>query len=154
MQSVGQNLRAFYYLDGGSVLDSGISRLPILSACTSMTSVTLTTSALSLHADPDRLRQTLVFLASLPAAICRMRLELKYYESWTGKSTLAPTMQEVNWAAISRALEAYANLAALEIGVQCFYCAPNCTSLADDVSVQAAVLERFPARLRAVAIFI
>ncbi|EKM53904.1 uncharacterized protein PHACADRAFT_196346 [Phanerochaete carnosa HHB-10118-sp] len=154
-QAVGRNLRAFHLMYYSAMCaDFGPARLPILSSCAHMTSVTLTTDAFTHHSHPIRPSRALAFLTSLPAAVCHVRLELKYYEPWIRGATLVQKIQEVDWAAIGRALGAYANLASLEIGVKRTYHMPNHESFADDLSAQAAVLERLPARLGAVVVFI
>ncbi|EKM53874.1 uncharacterized protein PHACADRAFT_209722 [Phanerochaete carnosa HHB-10118-sp] len=90
-----------------------------------MTSVTFTMDASVHHSHPIRLSQALAFLKLLPAAVCHVRLELKYYQPWIRGAMLVQKIQKVDWAAIGQALEVYANLASLETGVKRTYHTPN-----------------------------
>ena len=93
------------------------------------------------------------FLKSLPACVSHVRLV--YRDSWADDASLAGKIQNVDWDALGRVLEAHEALVSLELGVWTRNLpVPNFESLVENPSAQTAVLGRLPARLRPITVFV
>lgn len=157
MLTTGRHVRNFSYVMAKVPNRSSIAaRMPTLTLCTTLTSVTLFTNALCWQTAANQWERTVQFIRALPRSVTHFKL--MYCEVWRDGARLANDYKRVDWAALGRVLESCPDLALLELGAVCKsysrsyrWRPPILPSLSENPETEAVVRSRLPSRLRAFA---
>lgn len=127
---------------------------PNLTALGSITHVTLRTDSFDRARYPRQWELDLAFLASLPPRVCHLTLLWDNCGHLDGDNELVEGIQAVDWDAVSRALDYYADLTRLRIGAVTDGPWVPFRPLKDNEAAQVAILAGFSARLRYIIRFV